>query len=112
MISVSAGLLTEEFVDRYLRFNNSGWDSDEDGHWTHSCLPHCEFGCRGDPAKSLAVMLDLLVEFIGSAPVIALLYRYKHVDTANAWCMRLQKNEIFYQGALTPCTRRLRVNAL
>ena len=75
--------LTDELVEEILDLDNGDWDSDCVVHW---CLPNCR--CGRKEKNALTRILEVVSLTIGAKCPLALEYRWKHMEKANALCYR------------------------
>eukprot|EP00959_Pyramimonas_sp_CCMP1952_P446914 9357572-Pyramimonas_sp.AAC.1 len=77
--------MTEQSKLEILRYDNGDWESEEAAliHW---CGPDCVCGrTRTDALKKFQHVVKMSV---GATCPLALEYRWKHMEKANAWCYR------------------------
>jgi hypothetical protein len=77
--------LTDVDIYEILRIDNGNWDSPD---FIHYCLPDCPAGCKGDRTIGLGAMKGAVRKSVGMGLVVALFYRQKHFEKANAYLMR------------------------
>ena len=90
-------------VNFILEIDNSDWTLPV---WRHYCKPRCVCGRTLQGATK--AMHESRRRIIGSGPVVALLYRFKHGESANAWCMRNAWNHSGLTRAFEKCFLRRR----
>ena len=81
-------LTDDDILDLVDYDNGSSWQMSR--KWRHLCLPDCRFNCNRNRNTSLATCVRINNKLVASGPPISLLYRFKHVEVANAWEMRNQ----------------------
>ena len=89
--------LSEKDVEAILSHDNSDWSSRT---YTHFCLgpERCKAGCK-NAADSLEIAKMNMRISLGMGLDIALKYRWKHMDTAKAYCTRGRgQHDLLSQG--------------
>ena len=72
-------------IDQTIIWDNGSW---ADHEVSHLCTPLCP--CKGDEEQAFQCTLAVYQRTLGPNCEEALEYRWKHMESANAWCCRLR----------------------